>query len=168
MLAPSGILPIPPFLGRRQRQGFVPIHDPQLPDNYAAAGVGISIPIFAGGLYRARHHEAELRAQAAQQSIKDAENNAVRDVRVAWLNAQNASERLRITTQLLQNANRSFELAEARYQNGASSIVELNQAQLDQVSAEIALARTRYEYLLRLSALDFQTGTLVQITGFSP
>jgi outer membrane protein len=149
-----------PTVSAAASAGVVPIHDPQLPDNYAAAGVGVSIPLFAGGLYRARHEEAELRAKAAEQSIRESENNIIRDVRIAWLNAQNARERFRITTQLLQNANRSFELAQARYQNGASSIVELNQAQLDQVSAEIALSRTRYEYLLRVSALDFQTGTL--------
>ena len=54
----------------------------------------------------------------------------------------------------------AFDLAQARYQNGASSIVELNQAQLNKISAEITFANTKYEYLLRRSALNFQTGLL--------
>jgi len=81
-------------------------------------------------------------------------------VRIAWLNSQNAFDRLRITAQLVKNASRSFDLAQARYQNGASSIVELNQAQLNKISAEIAYANTKYEYLLRRSALNFETGIL--------
>src|SRR5262249_54356517 len=140
--------------------GVIPIHDPQLPDNYAAAGLTLNLPLFAGGLYAARQKEAELRAKAADESVRDAENNAIRDVRIAWLNARNAFDRLSITRQLLENARRSFNLAQARYTNGASSIVELNQAQLNEISAEIEDANTQYEYLLRLSALNFQTGSL--------
>ncbi len=140
--------------------GVVPIHDPQLPDNYAAAGLSLSLPLFAGGLYSARQSEATLRARAADANLQDQENNAIRDVRIAWLNAQNAFDRLSITRQLLENASRSFDLAQARYNNGASSIVELNQAQLNQITAEIGYADTKYEYLLRLSALNFETGAL--------
>jgi outer membrane protein len=140
--------------------GVLPIHDPQLPDNYAAAGLTLNLPLFAGGLYSARQKEAELRAKAADETLRDAENNAIRDVRIAWLNARNAYARLRITSQLLENAKRSFALAQARYTNGASSIVEFNQAQLNEISAEIEYEDTKYEYLLRLSALNFQTGSL--------
>jgi outer membrane protein len=138
--------------------GVVPIHDPQLPDNYAAAGLTLNVPLFSGGLYSAREHEAELRAQAMQETLRDEENNVIRDVRLAWLNAQNAFERLGITRQLLDNATRAYDLAQARYQNGASSIVELNQAQLSLVSAQISQATTQYEYLVRRSVLSFQTG----------
>jgi outer membrane protein len=140
--------------------GVAPIHDPALPDSYAAAGLIVNVPIFAGGLYVARQREAELQAQAAQASLRDLEDNLIRDVRIAWLNAQNAFDRYRITGQLLENARQSYNLAKARYQNGISSIVEFNQAELNLISAEISLATTQYEYLVRRSALSFQTGTL--------
>jgi len=140
--------------------GVLPIHDSALPDNYAAAGLTLNLPLFAGGLYSARQKEAELRARAAEETLRDEENNVIRDVRIASLNAQNAFERLAITRQLLENASRSFDLAQARYNNGVSSIVELNQAQLNKISAEIAVAETKYEYLLQRSALSYQTGAL--------
>jgi outer membrane protein len=149
-----------PTISATAAAGVIPIRDSALPPNYAAAGVGLTLPIFAGGLYTARQKEAALRAQASEEALRDGENNVIRDVRIAWLNAQNAFDRLRITRQLLQNASRSFDLAQARYNNGVSSIVELNQAQLNKISAEITDADTRYEYLLRRSALSFQTGTL--------
>ena len=149
-----------PTLSAIGSAGVVPIGDSQLPDNYAAAGLSLTVPLYAGGLYSARQQEAELRSRAADESLRDLENNVIRDVRIAWLNAQNAFDRLRITGQLLDNAKQSFDLAQARYSNGISSIVEFNQAQLNLLSAQIAYADTQYEYLLRRSALNFQTGAL--------
>jgi outer membrane protein len=140
--------------------GVAPIHDPELRDDYAAAGITVTVPVFAGGLLTARERDAELRADAAGQGLRELENDVIRDVRIAWLNAQNAFERLRITAQILQNARRAFDLAEARYRNGISSMVELNQAELNQVSAEISFANTRYEYFLQRSKLSYQTGSL--------
>jgi outer membrane protein len=149
-----------PTLSAVGSAGVVPIGNSALGDNYAAGGVILTLPLYAGGLYSARQQEAELRSRAAEESLRDLENNVVRDVRIAWLNAQNAFDRLRITGQLLDNAKQSFDLAQARYSNGISSIVEFNQAQLNLLSAQIAYADTQYEYLVRRSALDYQTGTL--------
>ena len=140
--------------------GGAPIHDPALPDGYASAGVIINVPIFAGGLYVARQREAELQAQAAEAGSRDLENNIIRDVRIAWLNAQNAFDRYQISGQLLANARQSYDLAKTRYQNGLSSIIEFNQAELNLLSAEISLTTTQYEYLIQRSGLSFQTGTL--------
>ena len=140
--------------------GVIPVGDQQLPQNYAAAGVSVSLPLYVGGLYSARIREAELRAQAAEESLRDMENNVIRDVRIAWLNAQNAFDRLRITAELLDNARLSLELAQSRYLNQLSSIVEINQAQLNLLSAQITYSETQYEYLIQRSALNFQTGTL--------
>ena len=54
-----------------------------------------------------------------------------RDVRVAWLNATTAYDRLALTRQLLQHAQSAVDLAQSRYDLGLSSIVELSQAQLN-------------------------------------
>jgi outer membrane protein len=140
--------------------GVVPIHDPQLPDNYAAAGLVLNMPLFAGGYYSARREAALLQARADEENLRDLEDNVIRDVRIAWLNTQNSLQRYRVTAQLLENARQAYTLAQARYKQGISSIVEFNQAELNLVSAEISFANTRYEYLIQRSALNFQTGTL--------
>ncbi len=140
--------------------GVSPVHDDQLPDHYAAAGVVMSLPLFAGGYYSARQHAAELEAEASEATLRDLENNVIRDVRISWLNAQNALDRFHITGQLLENARQSYNLAQARYKNGISSIVEFDQAELNLISAQISYTTTQYEYLVKRSALSFQTGTL--------
>jgi len=140
--------------------GVVPIHDSRLPDNYAAAGVNLNIPLFAGGLYAARGREAELRARALDDTLRDEENNLIREVRMARLNVDYAFERLNLTAKLLEHAIKAFDLAEARYNLGSSSIVEFSQAQLNKTSAQIAQASAKYQYHLQRALLDFQIGAL--------
>jgi outer membrane protein len=135
-------------------------HAENLPDRYAAAGVQMSIPLFEGGAYVARQHEAELRARVAQEALREAEDNVVRDVRLALVAARTSFKRLATTRQLVSHANQAFRLAQARYKAGSSSIVELSEAQLNQTSAAIAFANASFDTNLRAAALAFQTGTL--------
>jgi outer membrane protein len=121
--------------------------------------VNLSIPIFEGGLYSARIKEAQLKAEAADALYTDRQNDVIRDVRVAWLSAQTAFERMRLTEELYKHAQRAYDLAEARYRAGGTSIVELSQAQLNKTSAEIARATAQFAYLTQLSILDFQTSS---------
>ena len=140
--------------------GISPIHDSALRNNYVAAGLNIDLPLFEGMLFSAREKAAQFRAQAAEQSLRDAENNVVRDVRIARLNLDYAAEKLALTAELLASANESFELAQARLKVGSISIVELSQAQLNQTQAEIAQARAKYEYQARNVILNYQLGIL--------
>ena len=140
--------------------GGSPVHDDRLPDDYAAGGLQLSLPVFAGGLYAARQHEAELRAQADAELLRSLEDNVIRDVRIAWLNLNNARDRLRTTEQLVNHAREAFDLAQARYRAGSSSIVELSQAQLELTSAQIAQTNARYDVLIQEADLKYQTGGL--------
>jgi len=140
--------------------GDAPTHDSHLPDDYAAGGVQISLPLFAGGLYTARQHEAELRAQSDVELVHALEDNVIRDVRIAWLNVTTALQQLQTTEDLVRNATEAFTLAEARYKNGISSIVELSEAQLNLTSAQIAEANARYGVFIQQANLQYQIGAL--------
>lgn len=140
--------------------GDAPIHDSHLPDNYAAAGIQVSLPLFAGGLYAARQREAELKAQSDYELVRVLEDKIVRDVHIAWLEVNNAQEQLRTTEELVRNAAEAYDLAQARYQIGSSSIVELSQAQLSLTSAQIADAGARYNVFIQQANLNFETGAL--------
>jgi outer membrane protein len=140
--------------------GYIPTGQAPLGERYGAAGVNINIPIFNGKLFHARQTEAELRAKAVAQNVKDLENRVARDVRVAYLNAVNAYERLGLTAQLLEQAKLGLDLAQARYNLGLSSIVELSQAQLNETSAEIASTAAKYEYQTQRAILAYQAGSI--------
>ena len=140
--------------------GNSPTHDGRLADNYSAGAILFSMPLFAGGYYTARQHEAELRAQSAAELLRAAENNVVRDVHLSWLNVNVALEQLQTTQELVRHAGEAYDLAEARYKIGSSSIVELSQAQLSLTSAQITDANARYNVLIQQANLDYQTGVL--------
>jgi outer membrane protein len=140
--------------------GFVPAGEATVPGRYGAVGANVSIPIFNGGLFKARRLEAEFRVQSANKRVDDLQNRIIRDVRVAWLNAATAYEQVQLTAQLLDQAKLALDLAQGRYDLGLGSIVELSQAQLNLTSAEIANAGAKYEYLSQRAFLSYQAGTL--------
>ena len=140
--------------------GVAPVRDDRLPETYSAAGVNLNIPVLNGGLFKARREEAESRAAAASKDIQELSVQIARDVQVAWLDANDAFQRLDVTARLVAQANEALRLAQTRYENALGSIVELNQAQLNQTSAEIAAASAKYEYLSRRAALSFAMGIL--------
>jgi outer membrane protein len=140
--------------------GVAPLRDERLPETYSAAGVNVNIPVLNGGLFKARREEAESRAAAASKDVQDLTLQIARDVQVAWLDANDAFQRLDVTSRLVAEATEALRLAQARYDNALGSIVELNQAQLNQTSAQIAAASAKYEYLSRRAVLSFATGAL--------
>jgi outer membrane protein len=138
--------------------GEVPEHDHTLHDNYAAAGVNINVPIFNGGLFRARHEEAALQAQAEDKDVEDLRLEITREVRGAWFEANDAAYRIPVTARLVEQARRAQHLAQARYDNGLGSIVELNEAELNETAAQIEAASAKYDYLSKRADLDYATG----------
>jgi outer membrane protein len=149
-----------PSLSALATAGEIPTGNPHLPSDYEAAGVNLNIPLFTGGLYTARRREAEFQARAADENLRDQEDNIIRDVRVSKLNLEYSYDRLSLTRRLLQNANDALVLAQARFKSGISSIIELSQAELNQTSAQIAEANARYDFQIQHAALDFQLGRL--------
>ena len=140
--------------------GVIPAHDEHLHGTYSAAGVNVNIPVLNGGLFTARREEADLRARAASSDVRDLSVTISRDVRLAWLEANTAFRRLDVTARLVAQTDQALRLAQVRYDNGLGSIVELNQAQFSQTSAQIEAASARYEYLIRRATLDYVAGAL--------
>ena len=101
-----------------------------------------------------------MRAQASDREVEDLTVQVSKEVRVAWLEASTAFRRLDVTARPVAQAQQSLRLAQTRYDNGLGSIVELNQAQVSQVSAEITAAGAKYDYLSRRAALAFVMGAL--------
>ena len=149
-----------PYVGVVGTAGFVPTGYEAIPGRYGAIGKNVSIPIFSGGLFKARQTQAELKAKAATENVNDLQNRVIRDVRVAWLSATTAYDRMALTQQLLQQASSALDLAQTRYDYGLGNIVELSTAQLNLTAAQIAVASAHYDYQTQRILVDYQTGVL--------
>jgi outer membrane protein len=135
--------------------GEAPVRDNHIPNWYGAVGVNINIPVFNGFLYSARAKAADLLTEADRQKLLDTQNNIARDVRNAWQDSRRAFERLSVTRQLLEQANLSLSLAQARYNLGLGSIVEFTQAELQKTEADIDDTDAKYQYRLTQIVLAF-------------
>jgi len=149
-----------PTISAASTAGLTPVGADQLAPRYAAGGVNVNIPIFNGRLFNALHSEANSRARADDQFVRDLQDRIVRDVRTAWLNANANYQALAVAAQLLQSATDALDLAQSRYKLGLSSIIELSQAQLNLTQAQLTSATAKYDYQTQLSVLNYQIGAL--------
>lgn len=140
--------------------GQIPYHDHTLHNDYAAAGFNLNIPVFNGNLFAARRAEAELEAQARTRDTQELRLQVNEQVRNAWYRANEAFQSLDVTARLVTESQEALRLAQDRYQAGLGSIVELNEAQLNETSAEISAADANYTYLTRRAELDFAAGLM--------
>jgi outer membrane protein len=140
--------------------GQLPYHDHTLHGSYAAAGFNLNIPVFNGGLFAARRTEAELEASARVHDTDALRLEVNQQVRDAWYRADEAYRSLDVTARLVAQSKEALRLAQDRYDAGLGSIVELNEAQLNETSAEISAADATYSYLSRRAELDFAAGLL--------
>jgi outer membrane protein len=135
--------------------GEAPVRDDHIPNWYGAVGVNINIPVFNGFLYNARAKAADLQTEVQRQSLLDTRNNIARDVRNAWEDTHRAFERLAVTQQLREQADLSMSLAQARYNLGLGSIVELTQGELEKTQADIEDTDAKFQYRLTQIVLAF-------------
>jgi outer membrane protein len=150
-----------PSISAAGTAGSVPIRPAEYYTSnwWGAVGVNMNIPIFNGFLYSAQAKEAAIRAQATSEQGRNLRDQIVRDVRTAWLASNTAYQRVTVTTELLQQADLALSLAQARYRLGLSSIVELSQAQYQQVDAAIGNTDAQYQYRLSIATLNYEIGS---------
>jgi outer membrane protein len=149
-----------PSLNVLAAAGQIPFHDHTLHDNYAVAGFNLNIPLFNGSLFAARRAEASLEADARARDADEVKLEVSEQVHDAWLQADEAYRTLDVTARLVAQSKEALRLAKDRYDAGLGSIVELNEAQLNETSAEINAASAIDTYLTRRAQLDFAAGLL--------
>ncbi|HEX3742525.1 MAG TPA: TolC family protein [Bryobacteraceae bacterium] len=130
------------------------------PPEYEAVGINVQIPIFNGGLFKARREEAHERAMEADQHLRDEAQEITRDVRTSWASLSVAYQRLDVTAEMLRAATQAQQLAQGRYNLGLASIVELTDAELNLTDAEIANLTAKYDYQNQYATVQYTIGAL--------
>ena len=131
-----------------------------IPGEYEGVGVNVEVPIFNGHLFDARREAAHYQTLAAQQRLRDRQQQIARDVRDAWASAQTAYQALDVSAQLLREATLARSLAQGRYDNQLASIVDLTTALLNLTSAEIENLNAKHDYQARYAELQYTVGLL--------
>jgi len=132
--------------------------DQRLSSNYAAGGIVITIPLYTGGRLTAQERRSAFVATAADRDVDAARNALGRDVQLAWDSADTAYRNIAVTQQLRESSDKALDLTRARYDIGSSSIVDLQQAEVGALEAEIAEGNARYDYLIERAFLLYREG----------
>jgi len=130
------------------------------PEGYEGVALNVEIPIFNGHVFTAREKAAHYESMAANQRLRDLRQQVEHDVRVAWLSASTAYQRMPVTAELVAQSQLSLTLAEGRYNLGLASIVEITQAQLNVTQAQIENVTAGYDYQSAFAALQYTLGAL--------
>jgi outer membrane protein len=131
-----------------------------IPDHYEGALINVNVPIFNGYLFAARRTAALMRAKAADQKLRDRQEQIARNVRSAWADATTGYQRIGVTQQLLDESRMALALAQGRYNLGLGSVVELTEGQLRELQAEIENVNAKYDFQIQNAVLEYQVGNL--------
>ncbi|WP_461126853.1 TolC family protein [Spirosoma aerophilum] len=134
------------------RNGYLPeINTPRF---NIAAGVALTVPIYAGKRYQLQNQAAQLNLNASRYAVDNA-NAQVRQS-IALLNADIRSNQTRLAnleTQVLQ-AQKALQIANARLRNGVITNVELQSAEVGVEEAK--LGQLNFQYQLMLNQLELK------------
>ena len=121
-------------------------------------GIGVSIPLFDRGSASAAEQRAQIARSNAQLQMSQQKQAIALDVRRAYLDFGSAKQQLTAATAQLAAARKAVEATQARYKVGAATLVEVSQAQAQEVSAASALATARNNLVLQEKAIDYAVG----------
>ncbi|MCW3094878.1 MAG: outer membrane protein [Chthonomonadaceae bacterium] len=132
--------------------------------NQADIGLNLNVPIFDGGLSRARVHEAQGDIASAEISRRDAVDQIQVEVQQAYLTLIQARDRVAVANVGLAQAREASRLALVRYNAGVSQavgvspILELSTAQTSLTQAESNLVNALYDYNTARAQVDRAVG----------
>ena len=121
-------------------------------------GVSLSVPIFSGFQNRNQVRMAELSRTNQMLQLENTKKTLYKEIQQAYYNAVAAAEKYRSSDDAMASAKESFDLMQAKYENGKANITEFNEARDSWLEAESNLVRSRYEYLYSAKLLDFYRG----------
>ncbi|AHK78212.1 type I secretion protein TolC [Ectothiorhodospira haloalkaliphila] len=144
-----------PDLGPQQGQQFLDRRDTQI-------GVQLRVPIYTGGRVSSLTREARENFDASREQQELAERRTVQQTRSAFLSVNAGISRVRALEQALESTRASFEAAEAGFEVGTRTAVDVLLELRQVFRAERDFSEARYDYLLNTLRLKQAAGTLTQ------
>ncbi|HDH99913.1 MAG: hypothetical protein DRP94_01805 [Candidatus Latescibacterota bacterium] len=121
-------------------------------------GVGLSFPIFDGGVRKRAVREAGVSLKESELDYLNMERAIRLEVRTAYINLRTAAERVKLSEKQVESAQESYEAALGRYEVGVAPITEVIDAQVALSEGKVNHTRAVYDYLYAKAALDKAVG----------
>ncbi len=129
-------------------------------DRQWGMGVNMSWPIFDGSINKARIDSAKSQLDNSTASLENLRLSVTAELENSITNVSDAVERYEATNYLVQQASESLHLAEARYDAGLSSPIEISDARIEFTRARGNQIVSYFDGLIAWSELDRILGRL--------
>jgi outer membrane protein TolC len=121
-------------------------------------GVQLSYNLFDRFLTKADIQSARANARIAEYNLQVAKLDAVYEVQQLVLSLKEASERMNLSEETVEQASENLRLAEERYRVGAGTILETIEAEVSLTEARANLIQAQCDYLIAKADLLRATG----------
>jgi outer membrane protein len=122
--------------------------------------MSISIPVFNRLQTRTAVEQARVQYINSQLDLQNLQQNVALDVRQAYLNYQTSIKRLDATEKQFQASEQALRVEQERYNVGASTLVELQQARATFVQASSQRVSAVYEFIFQEKLIEYYQGIL--------
>jgi len=130
-----------------------------LETNQVTTGVYLKWELFSGFRTSAAKKEALNELQNIKEKQKAQELTIIENVTSAYFDVEQNKQSVDISLLNIELSEQNLELAQERYKNGLNSLVELNDAKLDFITANNDLVNQYYAYKVSQVTLEYETGT---------
>lgn len=134
------------------KNGYVP--DISLLRPNTAAGIAVTIPLYAGKRYDLQRKAAEISRQASDFNLEAVSANLRKDMETVLADRRSNEARLQSLQAQLTQADRALAIAENRLANGTITAVELESAQTG--IEEARLGQVNLQYQIFMNGLEIQ------------
>jgi outer membrane protein len=140
-----------------------PLND-QLRDNVNRSFfINLNIPIFNGFSNRSAIKRAEVNQLIRNYQLEQAKQTLSQNVERAYADTRAALSNYNAAKISLEASDKAMKWAETRYSQGASNLVEYNDARVRLDNARANMLRNKYDFLFKLKVLDFYMGQPINL-----
>lgn len=107
--------------------------------------LNLNIPIFNRFSTRNNVRDVKIQQHSQQYTLDLARKTLYKDIQQVTLNAENAAAKVTAAREAVANSETAFRLAQARYENGKSTITEFNESKNSYMKSQSDLAQAVYE-----------------------
>jgi len=127
----------------------------QMRDNLSTVlGFSLRVPVFNRFSTKNRVSASRLAVESSMLDLENTKLELQKTVQQAYQNALAAKARFDAAQKSLQSSQEAFRYAELKYEAGKASVYELYQAKNSLVQVKSELTQSKYEYVLRVKALE--------------
>ena len=123
-------------------------------------GIGLSFPIFDGGVGRRAIQAAKIDLNEAKLNYTDLEKEINLEVKLAHLNFVTAFKKIDLTEKQVESAEENYNAASGRYRTGVAPITEVIDAGVALTNSKVNHTKAIYDYLLADAILKKAMGQL--------